>query len=384
MNDHTPRRLKGSLLERAAQGFHYAPAPIEDVPPAPVAKSPPKPRVEMPKPAPAPAPQPRIETPVAAPAPVPAPEPTPVVAAPAVVPQPAPQAEPYPGEGRGPASASQTESLGPGLRRGEAHEEAAPQISTFRTREHVAPIDRAVLEQGGMLIPGGPITPLAEEFRMVKRQLLLTARAVAAKDTARAADRARMILVCSAQPNEGKTFCAINLALSMATEKDVEVLLVDADFAKPDVLARLGLPNGPGLLDVLAGSVANVEDCIVDTDIPQLSVLSAGARSVSDTELLASDRARAVIDGLAEANPRRIVIFDSPPALAASPASVLALHVGQVMLVVRADKTSESDLRQAVNTLDGCEHIQLVLNSVSFQPGGRRFGSYYEYGEESR
>ncbi|MDG2532338.1 AAA family ATPase [Sphingomonas sp. HITSZ_GF] len=363
MNDHTPRRFKGSLLERAAPSFHYAPAPIEDAPGAPVAK--PKQR--------------KVEAPVVAPAPAP-------VAAPEIVPQPAPQAESFPGEGRGPASASQTESLGPGLRRGEALEEAAaPQIATARSAgRRMAPLDRAVLEKGGMLMPGAAITPLAEEFRMVKRQLLLTARAVAAKDTAKAADRARMILVCSAQPSEGKTFCAINLALSMATEKDVEVLLVDADFPKPDVLPRLGLPSGPGLLDVLAGSVANVEDCIIDTDVPQLSVLPAGARSNSDTELLASDRARAVIDSLATANPRRIVIFDSPPALAASPASVLALHVGQVMLVVRADQTSEGDLRAAVNTLDACEHIQLVLNSVSFQPGGRRFGSYYEYGEEGR
>lgn len=350
MNDQTPRRFKGSLLERAASGFHYAPAPLDQAPVAPASKPAVPPRVEMPAPQPAPAPVPVQQ----------APEP--------VVVAPAPVAEP----------------VQPVLARG-VPAEPEPQIATARpTGRRMAPIDRAVLEKGGMLMPGAPIGPLAEEFRMVKRQLLLTARAVAAKDTARAADRARMILVCSAQPSEGKTFCAINLALSMATEKDVEVLLVDADFPKPDVLPRIGLPNGPGLLDVLAGSVANVEDCIIDTDVPQLSVLPAGARSNSDTELLASDRARAVIDGLAAANPRRIVIFDSPPALAASPASVLALHVGQVMLVVRADRTSEGDLRQAVNTLDGCEHIQLVLNSVSFQPGGRRFGSYYEYGEESR
>jgi exopolysaccharide/PEP-CTERM locus tyrosine autokinase len=232
-----------------------------------------------------------------------------------------------------------------------------------------------------MLVPGSHVTAMAEEFRMVKRQLLLTARAVAAKDGARAADRARMILVCSAQPDEGKTFCAINLALSMAAEKDMEILLVDADFAKPDILGRLGLPAGPGLLDALAGT-ADVEDCIVDTDVPQFSVLPAGTKTNSDTELLASDRARAILDGLATANPRRIVIFDSPPALAASPAAVLAAQAGQVMLVVRADRTSESDLREAVSVLDGCEHIQLLLNSVSFQPGGRRFGNYYgEAGE---
>jgi exopolysaccharide/PEP-CTERM locus tyrosine autokinase len=236
----------------------------------------------------------------------------------------------------------------------------------------VVPIDRNRLAAAGMLVPGGPITPLAEEFRMVKRQLLLTARGVAGVD----ADRARMILVCSAQPDEGKTFCAINLALSMAAEKDVEILLVDADFAKPDVSKRLGMGEGPGLLDALAGQI-DVEACIVDTDVPQLAILPAGTRSVSDTELLASDGARAMLDGLAAANPRRIVIFDSPPALAASPASVLALHVGQTMMVVRADRTSEEDLRAAVAALDGCEHIQLVLNAVSFQPSGRRFGSYY-------
>lgn len=380
MNDQTPRprRIKGSLLERAAPSFHYAPAPIE-APEDAVAPPPVQKRIETPVAAPVPVPVPVPEI-APEPASAPAPEPASVAAAPVIVPPPAPQAE---------APAPQVESPAPGLRRGHEVAEVAPdiepQIATARAVDRrVAPIDRAVLEEGGMLIPGAAITPLAEEFRMVKRQLLLTARAVAAKDTAKAADRARMILVCSARPGEGKTFCAINLALSMATEKDVEVLLVDADFPKPDVLPRLGLPGGPGLLDVLAGSVANVESCIIDTDVPQLSVLPAGARSNSDTELLASDRARAVIDGLAAANPRRIVIFDSPPALAASPASVLALHVGQVLLVVRADKTSEGDLRQAVNTLDACEHIQLVLNSVSFQPGGRRFGSYYEYGEESR
>jgi exopolysaccharide/PEP-CTERM locus tyrosine autokinase len=249
---------------------------------------------------------------------------------------------------------------------------ARPQPASPAQDRPMVPIDRNRLAAAGMLVPGGPITPLAEEFRMVKRQLLLTARGVAGVD----ADRARMILVCSAQPDEGKTFCAINLALSMAAEKDVEILLVDADFAKPDVSKRLGMGEGPGLLDALAGQI-DVEACIVDTDVPQLAILPAGTRSVSDTELLASDGARAMLDRLAAANPRRIVIFDSPPALAASPASVLALHVGQTMMVVRADRTSEEDLRAAVAALDGCEHIQLVLNAVSFQPSGRRFGSYY-------
>ncbi|MBO9712512.1 AAA family ATPase [Sphingomonas sp.] len=341
MNDETPRRLKGSLLERAAEQFHYMPAPKLPEAPAPVA-------------APAPA---------------------------------AASSARHPGESRDPGQqAVSPVALGPGFRRDDEEVGAiAPEpVEPLTLHEPIgrrrAAIDREKLAAAGMIVPGASVTPLAEEFRMVKRQLILTAQKVAGADQ----QRARMVLVCSAQPDEGKTFCAINLALSMAAETDVEILLVDADFAKPDVLARLGIAEGPGLLDVLSGAVADAEDCIIDTDVPQLSLLPAGTRTHMDTELLASARARAILDRLAAANPRRIVIFDSPPALAASPASVLALIAGQVMLVVRADRTSESDVREAVQMLDACEHIQLVLNSVSYQPGGRRFGSYYGYGETAK
>ncbi len=240
-------------------------------------------------------------------------------------------------------------------------------------RRHDGRIDRALLSAQGLLVPGAPIGVLAEEFRLVKRQLLLTARTVRKTN----GDRARTILVCSANPNEGKTYCSLNLAISMAAERDTEVLLVDADFAKPDVLARLGLAESVGLLDALANPAIDVEACVIKTDVAQLSILPAGTKSHQDTELLASERTPALIAALLAADPRRIIIFDSPPALAASPAATLALHVGPIMLVVRADKTSEGDLRQAVGLLDGCEHIQLVLNSVSYAPGGRRFGSYY-------
>jgi len=236
-------------------------------------------------------------------------------------------------------------------------------------------IDRDHLAERGFLVPGAPVGVLAEEFRLVKRQLLLTAKAIAEAG----GRRSRAVLVCSAKPAEGKTFCSINLALSLAAERDVEVLLVDGDFAKPDVMASLGLDEGPGLLDVLADPAIDAESCVVRTDIPKLSLLPAGTKTINDTELLASARTEAVLDALAAADPRRIVIFDSPPALAASPASVLASQVGQVMMVVRADKTGDSDLREAVQLLDGCEHIQLVLNAVTFTPGGARFGSYYGY-----
>lgn len=236
-----------------------------------------------------------------------------------------------------------------------------------------ARVDRERLAETGMLVPGGPVTALAEEFRLVKRQLLTTAADIEKRDP----QAARMVLVCSAQPGDGKTFCAINLALSLAAERDLQILLVDADFPKPDILDRLGIAaSGQGLLDALGDPAIDVEALVIPTDVPQLSVLPAGKRTNADTELLRSDHAQDVLERLLSADPDRIVIFDSPPALAASPAAVLASLVGQTVLVVRADRSSESDLREAVALLDGCDDIQLLLNATTYRAEGARFGYY--------
>ena len=248
---------------------------------------------------------------------------------------------------------------------------------TTNARKTTAHIDRAALRAANFIDPDGPVTGLSEEFRIVKRQLLLAARGGKGFD---AVEHGERILICSANPNEGKTFCAINLALSMATEKDNRVLLVDADFAKPSVLARLGIEGGKGLMDALADPSIDVEDLVIETDIAGLSVLPAGAQTNQDTEYLAAARTAEVLDQLTRHDPSRIIIFDSPPALAASPASVLALHVGQAVMVVHADVTTDSALRDALSLLGGCENIQLLLNRTKFSPTGRKFGNYYGYG----
>lgn len=237
------------------------------------------------------------------------------------------------------------------------------------TGAQVGTIDRARLREEGFLLPDAPVGALAEEFRLVKRQLLMRAGGDGSP-------RDRMVLVCSAQPNEGKTFCSVNLALSLASEHDREVLLVDADVAKPEVMSTLGLSGSAGLIDAIADPQANVEDFIIQTDIPKLSVLPAGRASNDDTERLSSARAAQVIEALA-ANPRRIVILDSAPVLAASPAAILAHRVGRVLVVVRADRTREADLREAVMLLDGCDDISLLLNGASFFATNRTYGSYY-------
>lgn len=226
----------------------------------------------------------------------------------------------------------------------------------------------ANLAEGGFLVPGTAPTALAEELRVVKRQLLATAADVA---------HGRSILVCSARPDEGKTFCAINLALSLAAEKDLEVVLVDADVAKPEVLAILGLADGPGLLDAIADPALDIETCLIHTDVAHLSVLPAGGHANDATELLASTRTRTVLDRLRANDPRRVIIFDSPPALAASPAGVLAMQCGQAVFVVRAERTGETELREALELISACPRPQLLLNGVEFGGANRRFGSYY-------
>ncbi len=241
-----------------------------------------------------------------------------------------------------------------------------------------AAIGRQQLRESGFIVPGAPPSALSEEFRLVKRQLLLAAFGT---HNSQPASRGRLILICSAQPNEGKTFCAVNLALSMASETDIEVLLVDADVAKPEILSILGLQGSAGLMDALADPSLDPEQLVIRTDIPNLCVLPAGRPTNNDTELLASSRTRTLVEGLAAKNPRRIILFDSAPALAASPASVLALHVGQAVLVVRADRTSENDLRDALSLIDSCPNIQLLMNAVSFRGSNRKFGSYYGSGE---
>jgi len=254
---------------------------------------------------------------------------------------------------------------------------AAP-ASLFAGR--VETIDTVALAEAGFIVPGGPVTGISEEFRIVKRQLLQAA----ATDAGDA--RARRILICSALPGEGKTFCAVNLALSMAAERDTEVLLVDADFAKPSVLRTLGIdtdaghPQRLGLMDAIADPSIDIESCVIRTDVPNLSVLPAGRPAHHDTEYLASARTAKVLDALGRGHPGRIILFDSPPALAASPASVLATHVGRVLMVVRADQTSESALRDAIGLLEGCADIRLLLNGVKFSVSGRRFGTYYGQG----
>ncbi|HMG47488.1 MAG TPA: hypothetical protein VK614_08535 [Allosphingosinicella sp.] len=248
-----------------------------------------------------------------------------------------------------------------------------PPAAPVRRSGSVAEIDRAALAAAGFIVAEGPGSGIAEEFRLIKHQLLA--------DIERSGERS--VLVASAQPKAGKTFCAINLALSLAGERDVEILLVDGDFLKPDALATLGIDGaGPGFVDALADPSADPESFVIRTDVAGLSVLPAGRKANNVPELLASDRTREVLAKLAAGDRRRIILFDSPPALMASHATVLAGHVGRALVVVRADRTTEADLRETIGLLSGCGHVGLILNGAGLAVTGRKFGAYDGYGHD--
>jgi Mrp family chromosome partitioning ATPase len=257
---------------------------------------------------------------------------------------------------------------------------AAPAVAAPpRQSSAVAAIDRERLAKAGFVGSEGPGSAIVEEFRLIKHELLADIE----KRSTLSDERRCSVLICSAQPGAGKTFCAINLALSLAGERDVEVVLVDADFPKPALLATLGIADdGPGFVDMLADRDSDPEDFLIRTDVPGLSVLPAGRKTNNVPELLASDRTREVLAKLAAGDRRRIILFDSPPALMASHATVLAGHVGQALVVVRADQTTEADLRETIGLLHGCGHVGLVLNGAGLAVTGRKFGAYDGYGHD--
>ena len=236
-------------------------------------------------------------------------------------------------------------------------------------------LDMDVLEKSGFLVHEARQSVLAEEYRQLKRPLLINA--FGNGDVA----NANIIMITSALQGDGKTFMTVNLGMSMAMEMDTTVLLVDGDVVRPALTLAMGLEGAPGLTDVLDGKMT-LKDVIVRTDVPKLWVLPAGQAHVQSAELLASERMREICKELAQRYSDRAILFDSPPILATSHASVISRLAGQVLVVAEAGKTPQSAIKEAVSHLDPAKIIGLALNK-SPQParGGYYGGLYGVYGQ---
>ena len=234
------------------------------------------------------------------------------------------------------------------------------------------PLNLARLAEQGMLTQEGGRSSVAEDFRIIKRPLLRQARASGAE----AIRHGNLIVVTSAMPGEGKTYCAVNLAMSIAMEMDITVLLVDADVARPSVLKVLGLPPEPGLMDVLLDPQLAMGDVILKTNVANLRILPAGRSNKHATELLASRAMSRLLAEIASRYSDRVVVFDSPPLLITSEAHALVGQMGQVVMVVEAETTTQHAVKEALRQIEACEHIHLIYNKTKSFPGN----DYYGYG----
>lgn len=228
------------------------------------------------------------------------------------------------------------------------------------------------LKSQGMVTPDAPRSQIADEFRVIKRPIVGNALGRSGAQV----KNGNLVMVTSALPAEGKTFTAINLALSIAMELDTTVLLVDGDVAHPDFAKRLGAANSPGLLDLLTQDDLEVGDVLVRTNVDNLSIIPAGAHHRRATELLASEQMAILLRELAARYPDRIVIFDSPPLLATTEARVLAAHMGQVVMVVAADTTRQHAVNLALSTIENCDVVLMVLNKADETDVGAYYGYY--------
>jgi protein-tyrosine kinase len=233
------------------------------------------------------------------------------------------------------------------------------------TSRHVD-LDLARMAKNNLLVPGHGKYELERDFRVIKQPLLAKAIGDAR------IPRGNVILVTSALPGEGKTFCCINLALSMAAEIDKTVLLVDADVAKPAVPARLGVDPSDGLLDLLSRPDSHLPDLIVRTNIPKFNLLQSGRPRTNSAELLASGEMRRLVDEIAERYADRIVVLDAPPLLATVDARILAHLAGQVVMVVESGRTTRQQVSEAYAMVADCPNVTSVLNR---RPG--KHGAYY-------
>jgi receptor protein-tyrosine kinase len=246
-------------------------------------------------------------------------------------------------------------------------------VARRETRRQVA-VDLDRLRAKGFALPGDQ-SALAEELRLIKRPLL---SAAFSREATRVAN-SNLIMVTSANAHEGKTFIATNLAMSMASEHDVRVLLIDADVAHPAIPDVLGFEADKGLVDVVSDTSVDLADVMIRTNIPNLMMLPAGRARPGASELWASARMARFVDDIAKRYADRIVVFDSPPVLARSEPIVLAQHVGQVVLVVEAERTSRTAVSEALSLIGPNRLGGVVLNKTPPMPLHEGFGQHYAY-----
>jgi receptor protein-tyrosine kinase len=235
-------------------------------------------------------------------------------------------------------------------------------------------IDLFKMEEKGFVSTSAKRRLINEEYRAIKRKIIDNAFGPLSKSL----NNSNIIMVTSSRPGEGKTFTAVNLALSIALEQDKTVLLVDADVLRPNVMRTLELQNQDGLMEYLLGEKADIAEVMCQTNVPNLRIIPAGKSHHLSTELLASEKMYDVVQEFANRYPDRIVIVDTPPLLGINETAILANLAGQAIVVAEEQATKISDIQEAVGQLNPDMAIGFVVNKgQKINRNGTGYGYYY-------
>ena len=258
-----------------------------------------------------------------------------------------------------------------------ARRDARPARVSAAREPHLS-IDPAQLRRAGFMPEAGMEGQIAACFQQIKRPLLARAAAASGPDAA----ALRVIMVSSALPGDGKTFTCINLALSIARERDLSVLLVDADVARPRASAAYGVAAAAGIMEALQDESVDVDALVLTTSVPGLSILPAGQPMENAAEMLASGRMQEIVRRLLSSDSQRIVVLDSPPLLVSAAARILTGYAGQVVLVARSLVTPRQAMLDALELVGAEKCTGLVLNDSRAASSTGRYG-YGEYGDSA-
>jgi len=213
-----------------------------------------------------------------------------------------------------------------------------------------------------------PQSAISEQYRKLKNNLVRLTN----EDKFR-----NLLMVTSAIPGEGKSLTAVNLAISMAQEYDLTVLLIDADLRRPSIHEYLGFEQSIGLSDCLLDSL-DISEAIIKTDINKLSVISAGREVPKPLELFASKKMQELMLQIKNRYDDRYVIIDTPPLLPFAETRTLAQIVDGIVFVVQEGVVPRESVLEAMEILKGCPIMGVVLNdSTSASTDSYHYSRYY-------
>jgi protein-tyrosine kinase len=240
------------------------------------------------------------------------------------------------------------------------------------------PLDMAALEKSGLVVGHKVRTRISEEFRITVGHLLRSMQA----NYSPGRGAPNVIMITSARPGEGKSFSTLNLAGSIAQHTQREVLLIDIDAKQRSLSSQLGLADRPGLLDLSNNPTLRIEDVIIKTSIPHLSLMTVGSGQSGGLDITQTRPVTTLVERIARRFPNSVVLLDAPPCLSTSDPSTLAPFVGQIVMVVEAERTQRNEVVAALDLIKACPSVTLMLNKIRLTTS-YTFGAYHYFGTYS-